>query len=397
MVPSSSSSSRGAILAPLVLCATVIAGCTLGNLNSIHRQFDTDRGKSQLVDVKQRSILVHERHISATGVPAGTPTRPIVCAEPSPDALAVYSSALAANVTHTSGTGGAFQFASGEAGSAFGLRTQSIQLLRDAYYRACEAYIGEAIDEETYDVLIRRLNTQAIAYLAIEQITSGAAVAAQASAVAPDFKALVAALDKAQKDLETANAEKKALEEKRTKLTDEEEKKKLDPDIKAAGDRTAAAQGAVAKARDEITNAAKAAVATAASPAKGGSVGEAAVAAAENIALAIVNADYSTQMCYAHRRRQQVAGDRVDEYCRETLDNHRKAQDAAVSRAVNLATAIQAQCGHPLKTDSERQLCAQLVGASVSTAHPIGSPKSAATPATNTPGPSLPGANLVPM
>jgi hypothetical protein len=52
-----------------------------------------------------------------------------------------------------------------------GLRTTSIQLLRDFGYRLCEAYLSGAISEGQYDLLMRRFQKNVVALLAIEQLT----------------------------------------------------------------------------------------------------------------------------------------------------------------------------------------------------------------------------------
>ncbi len=139
----------------IMLLAGVLAttsGCAL--LNSIHREFDLNDHKSQLIDVKQRSIIV-----SKDGER--------VCAEPSPDALSAY--ALAAQAAGNGGAQGAF--AASETAASIGIRTAGIQLLRDAEYRLCEAFVSRGIDDEGYDIMMRRAQNNLIAFLAIEQLT----------------------------------------------------------------------------------------------------------------------------------------------------------------------------------------------------------------------------------
>jgi hypothetical protein len=52
-----------------------------------------------------------------------------------------------------------------------GLRTPTIQLLRDGMYRLCEAYMNGAIDRSRYTVLINRYQQMMIGLVAIEQLT----------------------------------------------------------------------------------------------------------------------------------------------------------------------------------------------------------------------------------
>jgi hypothetical protein len=144
--------------------ALLFTGCAA--LNSVHRDFDVDDGKGALIDIKQRSILVSAvpkkttttRTIDAQGgigeraqVLEEVTTKVRVCAEPSPDALSVY----AAEASATAGKA-ELGFASQEGGAFVGLRTQSIQLLRDAAYRLCEAYLSGAIGSAEYIEFARR-------------------------------------------------------------------------------------------------------------------------------------------------------------------------------------------------------------------------------------------------
>lgn len=49
--------------------------------------------------------------------------------------------------------------------------TQSIQLLRDSYFRLCEAYMNDAITAADYDIQMRRYQQYMIALLSIESLT----------------------------------------------------------------------------------------------------------------------------------------------------------------------------------------------------------------------------------
>jgi hypothetical protein len=57
-----------------------------------------------------------------------------------------------------------------ESAANIGLRTQSIQILRDGFYRLCEAYMN-GLSEEQYTIMLRRYQTNMVALLAIEQLT----------------------------------------------------------------------------------------------------------------------------------------------------------------------------------------------------------------------------------
>lgn len=93
-----------------------------------------------------------------------------VCAEPSPDAL----SALSASQSGSFGDGKvniAAALALAESAGSIGLRTQTIQLMRDAMYRLCEGYLSGSLSNTAFETLHRRFQTSMVAILAIEQLT----------------------------------------------------------------------------------------------------------------------------------------------------------------------------------------------------------------------------------
>ena len=144
----------------IIILGMALASC--GNLNSVHRTLDTSKGKGVLIDIKQRAILAVKDSNAA----------PVVCAEPSPDALSAYAFDLAAEGNLAAGKSIGATLGSAESAAFVGLRTQSIQLLRDQFFRACEAYMNKAITAADYNLLIRRYQKQTAALLAIEQLTS---------------------------------------------------------------------------------------------------------------------------------------------------------------------------------------------------------------------------------
>ena len=90
----------------------------------------------------------------------------ILCAEPSPDALSATSAAADAGYK-----GAKLGLQVATTAAYVGLRTQTIQLLRDAMYRLCEATLNEQITEEEYRMLFKNLSETMITLLAIEQLT----------------------------------------------------------------------------------------------------------------------------------------------------------------------------------------------------------------------------------
>jgi hypothetical protein len=345
---------QGSVEVNLQVCFCVVAitltGCTLANYHSISRKFDTNDGKSRFLDAQQRSIIVwQEPSLRDCGLdrqdcanPKEPIRRPIVCAEPSPDALVAYAATLAAEGEY-SGASAALNLSTIGAAAAIGRRTQSIQLLRDAYYRACEAYVSQAIDEETYDGLIRRLNNQSIAYLAIEQITSTFAATPDVRVAPPDLTPHYEKLATAKKSLEQAAANKKKADEDLAKNTDPTKAEAL----KAAANKAAADLETVTKAVD----AANQAIIDAAKPlATGGASGgqptalrDRAAEAIEKITLKILNEDFSAQMCYANLRLGEKTGDPyLKEYCKKVLEKHLAGVDEDIRLQKTTTNALQA-------------------------------------------------------
>ena len=153
--------------------AVLIGGC-------IHDgdTFDVSEGKSRLVEAEHRAILSVKRTVLGSD---GLPVRDdrdnrvnsvAVCAEPSPDALLSTALELGGKVSKEA-VGALLEatFLRSERVEYVGLRTQTIQLLRDAYFRLCEAFLNDGIDAIAYDVLQRRFQSQIVALLAVEQLT----------------------------------------------------------------------------------------------------------------------------------------------------------------------------------------------------------------------------------
>ena len=169
---------RGAMHSRFLLFSAALLAFSLlmtacANLTSIERRtkFGTG-GKAIHLDAKQRVVLTKAVKLRSGGELL------IACAEPSPDALSALSaSAAGAFRTPTTGTA-SFAAALSEAAGSIGLRTQSIQLMRDALYRVCEAYYGRALNQAMLMQLHERYQDILVAILAIEQLT-GAVVANQ--------------------------------------------------------------------------------------------------------------------------------------------------------------------------------------------------------------------------
>lgn len=137
----------------LALATPLVSGCA--ELTHLTRNRPLGGGEAILVDAKQRGIFARNN---------------MICAEPSPDALSALAASQSLNVAGKEVTvGESFNIA--ESAASIGLRTQSIQLLRDHMYRLCESYQNGAINAAMYQLLHRRFQTTMVGILAIEQLT----------------------------------------------------------------------------------------------------------------------------------------------------------------------------------------------------------------------------------
>jgi hypothetical protein len=143
------------------------------NWNSIHRQSDLSSTGAQVisVDAKQRHLVSVLQPVMNDGNIDPKISKRIVCVEPSPDVFSVYSAALEANAGKSDELQAALKLATGETGATIGLRTESIQLLRDAMYRLCEAHAAGAILQYDYSRLLAKYQKSMVTLIAISQLT----------------------------------------------------------------------------------------------------------------------------------------------------------------------------------------------------------------------------------
>ncbi|URI09428.1 hypothetical protein MW290_28090 [Aquincola tertiaricarbonis] len=224
----------------LILALSVLSGC--GTSYSL-KEFSPQEGKpkSALVDIKQRAIL------GGAG-PAG---QMILCAEPSPDAMSSFASELALDAKYKEAVAATLALSQQEAASFVGLRTQTIQLLRDGMYRLCEGYMSGALTSADYAWLSRRYQRNMVALLTIEQLTR----VAQVPAIAQASQGLASASGSAtaiQGDLAQLNQSRAKLVEESAQLeaelasaqalpdTDTTKKQKVAAATKAAQEKKAA-------------------------------------------------------------------------------------------------------------------------------------------------------------
>ncbi len=153
----------------LVLVAVLLlttTGC-IGNLASVHHDLDVSKGKGVLIDIKQRGI---DRSCRFMGMEEKLGLKHEFAQSASPDALSAYAAELAAKAD-SGKVGAEIASAFQEGASYVGMRTATIQSLRDASYRLCESYLNGAISGAEYGWQLRRFQRNMVVLAAVEQLT----------------------------------------------------------------------------------------------------------------------------------------------------------------------------------------------------------------------------------
>jgi hypothetical protein len=147
---------RGGLATVSLVMALLTAAC----VPHIYERFDIDAGGGATLDAQQRVVLVTHRG-------GRHKDRLVVCAEPSPDAMSAIATAIAArggNGQVQASLGGALS----QTAAYIGIRTPTIQLLRDGLFRACEGYLNGVITGEDYQIILRNYDRVMVALLAID-------------------------------------------------------------------------------------------------------------------------------------------------------------------------------------------------------------------------------------
>lgn len=203
-----------------LLCSVPLTGC--GTQYSLQTFAPTEAGpKTAFVDIKQRAVLSAARPARAAGGGAGDM---VMCAEPSPDALSSFASELALDVKAKDKVAAQFALSQQEAASFVGLRSQSIQLLRDAMFRLCEGYMAGALSPADFSWLSRRYQRNMVALLTIEQLTRVAQV--------PTFAQVSQGMASASRSAAAIQGDLEEIDANRTKL--EADKKAIDAELAEA-------------------------------------------------------------------------------------------------------------------------------------------------------------------
>lgn len=196
---------------------TVLALCLLlascANLHSIYRKKNLDDKSTAIaVDAKQRFLISRE----------DTDLRK-VCMEPSPDVFSVLSASLGASAEYKD-VSASLRMQLAESAATIGLRTETIQLLRDAMYRICELAWNDDMSGETAALLHERYQKSMVTLAAVAALadaarpvqvgigsrtsmTPGTVLAELASRLAAqriEVAEYLAALDTAKNDLQSA-------------------------------------------------------------------------------------------------------------------------------------------------------------------------------------------------
>jgi hypothetical protein len=168
-------------IAGAILGALALAGCNAAGETYYAR--DHARGAAVpgvSVDAKQRFVWTPTVPVrSLTGVDTsgrdiyGVRDRSIVCAEPSPDAVSAFASEFSAAVKVAlpkANVDASIARSIAESVQSLTQRTEMLQLLRDGYYRICEAYANGMVGEFGYALVINQIDNIIVKLVAINAI-----------------------------------------------------------------------------------------------------------------------------------------------------------------------------------------------------------------------------------
>jgi hypothetical protein len=149
---------------------------------------DGESATSVGIEAEQRFLITRMR---ASG--NGEQQR-VVCAEPSPDVAKAYADAVSASLKVMGKGEVGISASSAQELATIGVRTATIQLLRDGLYRACEAYMNGALDDFGYGLILSQYDKLMLTMMSIE----GAAQMRPAPAVVLGTQAGVAGASASQ-------------------------------------------------------------------------------------------------------------------------------------------------------------------------------------------------------
>lgn len=167
----------------------------------------------------------------------------VTCPEASPDALMM----LAGSVSGASKAGVNLAAAYSENGSNIGLRTHSIQLLRDQLFSICQAYANQGLSNFTYQSLLARNQRNTIILMAIEQLTG--VLKTPQVAISTTAQAGNVPLRELTEELEAERAKLKAIPDQSSQEANDTKQ-----NIKAMEDGLKTARALAAKASGTVVN-----------------------------------------------------------------------------------------------------------------------------------------------
>jgi hypothetical protein len=170
------------------MALVLLAGCTPNTEDVVYTNQIAYPGTNQIegyvFDAKTRNVWATKlpvRVISQSG--SGTTydykieRRQVLCSEPSPDALSALSASLAGKLSvalKNVEVGAGFQKSFQETVEALVKRTENIQLLRDGFFRACEAYSNGALSSFGYSLILNNIDEIMIQLVALNSAGGGA-------------------------------------------------------------------------------------------------------------------------------------------------------------------------------------------------------------------------------
>jgi hypothetical protein len=283
-----------------VMTLVGVTACSPGP-NYYSNEVDMAPPMAHMSDIKQRGVFVMNRHDEDGKI------TPVLCAEPSPDAMGAAAASIAAEASYKGELNARAAASFSETVANVGVRTQSIQLLRDGMYRICELYAAGALGKDDVSIMQRRYQANMIALLAVEQLTGtvrmpSVVLTGQSSAsVLNDIAKKIKERNEAVETKANLKKEYDALEGK----DDAESKAKqeqLAKDMSALDAQIAELTQQIDAGSSLITNAiadGKIEQISGGTGPDAQSIG-AVAGTVGHIANAILNADYSGQLCFEH-------------------------------------------------------------------------------------------------
>lgn len=195
----------------IIIAATTVVGCA-------------PYKNTRVLEAEERVVTYAERVNGAEVIP-------VFCAEASPDALKTLAGSVSVEKQNVAALAAAYS----ESGANIGLRTHTIQLLRDQLYAICQGYANKGISAPAYQMLLTRNQRNTVALMAIEQLTGvlrTPAVALTGASTANQAKLLL----ELNAQLATAEEQYKKIEDKKSAAAVELEKtiSKFKQDIERA-------------------------------------------------------------------------------------------------------------------------------------------------------------------